>query len=145
MKKDRQNEEKIENERWRPVVGFETLYEVSDYGRVKRLGHYYINHGKPCYKEDFLLKPYKNIDGYLTAVLKDNNGKIKRCFVHRLVAEAFIENPDNKPYVNHKNQIRDDNCVTNLNWATPYENLHWGDCLDKIKKRNKSRQKFYNW
>lgn len=71
------------------------------------------------------LKLYKKTGGYLNAALVTDNQKVKYIRVHRLVALAFIPNPKNKPYVNHINEIRDDNKVSNLEWVTPQENnLH---------------------
>lgn len=106
-------------EEWRDIVGYEGLYQVSNQGRVRSLdreviypdGHIQKYKGKVIYG-------YKNDNGYIMVTLK---GKSYR--VHRLVAEAFIPNPENKPDIDHINTIRTDNRVENLRWATRSENM----------------------
>lgn len=94
-------------EEWRPVKGYEGLYEVSNMGRVKSL-HY----GKSR-----ILKQITNTNGYMAVDLhKDGTRSPKR--VHRLVATAFIPNPHNKPEVNHKDGNKKNNTVDNLEWCT---------------------------
>ena len=98
---------------WKAVSGYEGLYEVSSDGAVRsipRLG----SHGKE-------LKQNKTRHGYLDVCLSKNNKK-KRFKVHRLVALAFIANDLNKPEVNHKNGVKTDNRVCNLEWVTRSEN-----------------------
>lgn len=116
---------------WVPIEGFEELYHVSDYGRVKSLNY---NHTK----QEHILKPSKTKkDGYLIVNLyKDGKAKIK--LVHRLVAEAFIDNPNNLPEVNHINEDKTDNRVQNLCWISPIDNINYGTC---IKRRAKARYK----
>lgn len=94
---------------WKPVVNYEGLYEVSSVGRVRN---------KASKKE---LKVRKDKDGYLIVNLYEK-GKIKTCKVHRLVAQSFIPNQENKPQVDHINTIRTDNYYKNLKWVTPREN-----------------------
>lgn len=100
-------------ERWRNVVGYEGSYLVSDLGRVFSLPK------KTTYGR--ILSPGHNTYGYQRVCLSKNGRKETRS-VHRLVAEAFIANPDNKQEVNHINGIRDDNRAENLEWATRSEN-----------------------
>jgi NUMOD4 motif/HNH endonuclease len=98
----------MEIEIWKDVVGYEGLYVVSNLGRIKN------SSGK-------LLKPTKRSNGYLVSNL--TKGGIKTQFkTHRLVCEAFIDNNEGKPLVNHINGIKDDNRVVNLEWCTYSEN-----------------------
>lgn len=99
---------------WRPIKNYEGLYEVSNLGRVKSLN--YRRTGK-----EEILKNTKNKNGYLVVCLFKNGNKKTFC-IHRLVAEAFIPNPDNLPCVDHINTIKTKNEVTNLRWVTYEEN-----------------------
>lgn len=105
--------ENLENEVWKDVVGYEGLYKVSNMGRIKSIKR----HRAKC---DKILKP-DLLKGYHRVTLCSNN-KIKRMFVHRLVAIAFIQNTDNKPDIDHINYIKNDNRVDNIRWATRSEN-----------------------
>ena len=106
----------LEGEIWRPVVGYEGIYEVSNKGRVKSLIR-----GKG------VLKPNRHPNGYMSVELfRGNESKNKRKIIHRLVAMAFIPNPNNLPFVNHKDESRDNNCVENLEWITHRDNLMYG-------------------
>lgn len=102
-----------DDEIWRDVPGYEGLYQVSNKGRVKSLHTY---HGK--YQKILRASTSK---GYQQVILLKN--KVKCFFVHRLVAQAFIPNPENKPTVNHINGIKSDNRVENLEWADGYEQM----------------------
>ena len=104
-------------EEWRDIQGFEGRYMVSNYGRVKSLNY---NHtGK-----EGILKAGDNGYGYLFVVLcKD--GKDKKCRINRLVAQAFLPNPDNLPEVNHKDEDKKNNCVDNLEWCTSQYNTEY--------------------
>ena len=104
----------MEEEIWKPIKDYEGLYEVSNLGRVKSLN--YRGTGK-----ERILKNTERSNGYL-AIGLIKNGKTKMFRVHRLVAEAFIPNPENKPCVDHINTIKNDNRVENLRWVTCEEN-----------------------
>lgn len=104
-------------EEWRPIPNYEELYEVSNYGRVRSLFRY-----------KKVLKPSPVSTGYLTVELWKNKCS-KRILVHRLVAMAFIDNPENKPFVNHKDETRTNNNVENLEWVTHIENCNYGTAI----------------
>ena len=107
---------------WKDVEGYEGLYQVSNLGNVKSLGRDYVA-GNGCIRHmsDHFLKQSKAQKGYLTVSLF-KNGKRRTIPVHRLVAETFIHNPDNKPQVDHINGDKKLNVASNLRWATNEEN-----------------------
>lgn len=119
------------NEEWRPIEGYEGLYEVSNTGRVRSLDMYVkIGYGSYRLHKGKVLSPGKNKDGYLLINLHCNE-KNKKCLVHRLVAQAFIPNPDNLPQVNHKDEDKLNNRVENLEWCDAKYNINYGSRKDK--------------
>ena len=113
----------LDGEEWRDVVGWEGLYVVSNMGRIVFL-HRMVSNGKSV--REILPKLCKltiNTDGYAVVHIHVNN-KVFRRLVHRIVADAFIPNPNGKTEIDHINTLRDDNRVENLRWVTSSENSH---------------------
>ena len=132
MKMKEFTDTELANEQWRDVEGYDGMYQVSDLGRVRSL-----KFGKVR-----VLRPGKHRQGYLQVALCQD-GKQKKVYVHRLVAQAFIENDDeSKTDINHINEIKSDNRVSNLEYCTAsynnaYNDLYWkrkGSVRSKIAK-----------
>lgn len=124
---------------WREIKGFENSYQVSSNGRVKSLERYCkTKGGKLRLKKESLLKPGYTLTGYQHVILR-NNGEYKSVLIHRLVAEAFIPNPDVLPQVNHKDENKSNNCVDNLEWCTQSYNNIYGTRLNKLSNSLKGR------
>jgi hypothetical protein len=126
--------ENNQEEIWKDVPGYEGMYQVSNLGRVKSLKRIVERSSwrKTLGVREKILYTYQNKKGYLSTGLSKNNKK-RVCLVHRLVAIAFIPNPDNKPEVNHKNLIKDCNVVSNLEWCTALENSRHVRSLKEIR------------
>ena len=123
------NETEIEI--WRDVVGYEGLYKVSNLGNVKKCLSGRIlksSNDKYGYKQIHLCK----------------NGVQKTYKVHRLVAQAFLPNPNNLPQVNHKDENKLNNNVSNLEFCTNYYNRHYGTCIERMAKAHKKPILQYN-
>lgn len=111
-------------EEWRDIKGYEGLYQVSNEGRVKGL------------KRNNLRKFNDNGYGYYM-VLLSKDGIKKPLYVHRLVAEAFIPNPDNLPQVNHKNELKHQNNVDNLEWCSNKYNMNYGTARERTSEKQR--------
>lgn len=122
----------MENEIWKPVVGYEGKYEVSNMGRVKSLDYNKTD-------KRALMKP-QLCKGYLR-VLISSNGKRKQRLIHRLVAQAFIPNPNNLPEVNHKDEDKTNNRVENLEWCDRSYNINYGTRNKRMSKINVNNPK----
>lgn len=128
-------------EEWRDIQGFEGLYQVSNLGNIKSLPRikYYVDGRIRHNNEKVISLTHK--DGYTEVRLhkpKDVKGRIYK--VHILVAQAFIPNPENKPYIDHINTVRDDNRVKNLRWCTAKENSN--NPLTVKKNKDSSLKRF---
>ena len=124
------------NEIWKDVVGFENLYQVSNFGRIKRNKHFIEckNGNKRFFKEKILFYK-KNKKGYIRVHLRSNLNNSMYA-VHRIVAEAFIPNPDRKETVNHKDFNKENNYVENLEWMTISENIKHAVINSRYKSAN---------
>ena len=116
----------MQNECWKPIKDYEGIYEVSNYGRVKSLERVIYNSGTKnglytIHEKIIKQRINKKRHGYCELSLH-KNGKEKRFKVHRLVAEAFIPNPNNLPEVNHIDGNKENNHASNLEWCTSKEN-----------------------
>src|SRR5699024_6607739 len=118
---------KIVIEKWKDITGYEGLYQVSSLGRVKRLeGTRKVIRGEEEYTQKLkgrIVTPQvkcNNKNTYLSVKLYKNN-KYKKMYIHRLVAQAFLSNPHNKSTVNHKNGLKFDNHISNLEFMTSSE------------------------
>ncbi len=113
---------------WKDIRGYEGLYQISSLGRVKSF-----------YKNKILKPRVKENDYLIVSLYKE--GKDKKFYIHRLVAEAFIPNPENKEYVNHKDFNKSNNSIGNLEWVTRIENFRHYKYSEKwnttFERRNK--------
>lgn len=128
---------------WRDIKGFEGLYQVSDEGKFRSLdcirtmrnGVERQYHGKE-------LSPTLASDDYYVVYLTDEEGSRKAHKVHRIIAETFIPNPLNLPIINHKNENKHDNRISNLEWCSVRYNLRYGTTQHRraVKIGSKVRQ-----
>ena len=120
------------DEIWKDIEGFEGLYQVSNLGRVKCVEHKCPGrHGLRTVKEH-LMTQVKGSKGYLYVSLS-NMDRGRTFTVHRLVAKAFIPNPDNLPCVNHKDEDKFNNNVSNLEWCTAKQNINYSRKAGRIR------------
>lgn len=132
----------MNSEIWKPVAGYEGLYEVSNMGRIRSTDRIRnsIQDGIVIrsHLKGKVMKPFYNHSGYLLIDLF-KNGVRKTFSVHRLVASAFVPNPYKKPCVNHLDETHDNNCADNLEWCTQKENMNYGTAPQRISKKIKER------
>lgn len=121
---------------WKPIIGYEGLYEISNFARVKRLRRYKSNHSKMQFIPECILKQTIMNNGYLSVGISLNCKR--KCFlVHRLLAIHFIPNPNNYSYINHIDGNKLNNNLDNLEWCTQqYNVIHsYNNNLNKRKKK----------
>jgi NUMOD4 motif/HNH endonuclease len=116
-------------ETWLPVPGYQGKYLISDQGNIRKISLNTIE--KP-------IQVRKDRAGYLTVRLYHDK-KVETRFIHRLVAEVFISNPEGKSIANHRNGIKSDNCAANLEWATFSENIKHAHSTGLIPAKRKRR------
>ena len=116
---------------WKDVVGYEGFYKVSNKGNVYSVARRDSRGNK---RGGRTLKPKLHRNGYLHVGLC-RDGKMKNKLIHRLVLEAFVENPNNLPEVNHKDEIKDNNNVENLEWCTSAYNVNHGTRNKRVSKK----------
>ena len=117
-------------EEWRDIKGYEGKYQVSNLGRVKSLKDSKENYREKILSNSTDKRGYSNVNLY-------KNGKRNYFKVHRLVAEAFIPNPNNYPQVNHKDENKTNNCVSNLEWCTHEYNINYGTRNKRVSEKMK--------
>ena len=137
---------------WKPVVGYEGVYEVSSFGRIRSLDRItsYISRTREGKEyttththKGKLMKQHNNQFGYKVIALR-KDGKYRTYMVHRLVADAFLSNPNNYPVVNHKDENKQNNCVENLEWCTQQYNINYGSGnIRRIDTRNQNKSYHY--
>jgi len=111
----------MENEIWKPVVGFEGFYEVSNTGEVRSVDRVIKRGGKNTFLKGKKIAIYVMPNGYHAVALYAEKGRSNK-YIHKIVAEAFLENPNNYPYVDHIDTDKENNNVDNLRWCSPSQN-----------------------
>lgn len=129
----------MEKEIWKDIKGYEDDYMISSYGRVRSVDRMKtLSNGVKRLHKGRILKPKKDKYGYLICSLSKNS-KLKSFTVHRLVAEAFIQNPDNFPIINHKDENPTNNFASNLEWCDFKYNSNYGTAIQRrAEKRSKT-------
>lgn len=117
---------------WKDIEGYEGKYQVSNTGKVRSLNYRHTGKTK-------VMRQYTDKDGYKNITLR-TNGKRKVYFIHRLVAQAFLPNPNNYPIINHKDENKTNNAVWNLEWCTYKYNTNYGNCRKKMSEAHKGKQ-----
>lgn len=129
----------MQKEEWKDIHGYENTYQVSSLGRVRSLRYRNTDKTK-------ILKISFFRTGYARVSLQKNRRSVSK-LVHRLVAEAFIPNPENKPQVNHINGDKSDNSIKNLEWMTNSENInhYWRKMKNKPYRLSSGRHNDWQW
>lgn len=131
--------ENLPGEEWKDIPDY-GLYQVSNKGRVKRVPHekFYLKDKSVRFYPEKLMKQQLCNGYYCVTLIGEKERKELR--VNRLVAKQFIENPKNLSIVNHLSEIKTDNSVENLEWASGKTNANWGTRNDRISQKNKGRK-----
>lgn len=120
-------------ELWKDVRGFEGLFQVSSHGRVRSMSRLVLNKltGVVHLHKGIVLKQQKNGHGYMCISIQHTRKDKKRRYVHQLVAETFLENPNNFHDINHKNEDKADNRVENHEYCDRKHNVNWGTAIER--------------
>ena len=128
-------------EEWRDIKGYEGVYQVSCFGRVRSMDRYLpASHGSKQLRKGQIIKGVVMPNGYLVVGLWNDN-KCKQCYVHRLIAQAFIPNPNRLPQVNHKDEDKTNNDVSNLEWCDNAYNINYGTVKARISQSHYALEK----
>lgn len=123
-------------EEWKDIQGWEGLYKVSSHGRIMSAAKCWGTKEYPVCKPETVMKLHRQANGYVQVHLKRGGGTRVKRYVHRLVAQAFLENLDCKPVVNHIDRTRTNNHVENLEWFTSSENNYYTQkCIREDKAK----------
>lgn len=125
----------MENEEiWKPVVGYEGFYEISNLGRLRSVERITKRPEGEWHFKQKIIRAFKTKKGYLRTRLY-KNGVAETLSIHRLVLTAFVPNPQNSPMINHKNEIKSDNRLENLEWCDNGYNQRYGNAqVSKYRK-----------
>lgn len=118
----------LDGEEWKPIKGFEDRYMISSFGRI-----YLLLFGR-------LGKPYLGGNGYYMITLRGSDGSFLKNTIHRLVAETFIPNPNGLPIINHKDEVKTNNRVENLEWCTQKYNINYNDACRTPQRRQRTSE-----
>ena len=121
---------------WQDIPGYEGLYQASTYGRIRSVERYVLYKRNARYYPSVILKPVLNSYGYYVVSLSR-----KLYSVHRLIALTFLSNPNNYPQVNHKDEVKSNNYVSNLEYCTQGYNNLYGTRIERAKTRQKNHPK----
>lgn len=124
-------------EMWKDINGYEGYYKISNYGKVVSIPR------NGTIKNEKVLKQYKDKYGYLKVILQKNGIK-KNKYIHQLIALAFLNNPNNYSYVNHKDENKLNNNVNNLEWCTQHYNNNYGTRNNRISKNERIKINQYD-
>ncbi len=131
---------------WKDITGYEGLYQISNTGIIRSHDRLIVippnpksTYGFSYIKKGQIIKQITDKSGYMKVLLYDKNSNRKNAFVHKLVAIEFVDNTDNLPQINHKDENKSNNCVSNLEWCTAKYNTNYGT---GIKRR--SEKQIYN-
>lgn len=111
------------DEIWKDIKGYEGYYQISNFGNIRSLDRWVKDNGTPVFKQGMLLNPVKQSVGYLQIAL-NVEGKVKKKYIHRLVMEAFNPTDNPKLEINHIDENKENNMITNLEWVTHKENIN---------------------